>query len=427
MTRRSEQARQQLIGMAVLALGALLLVIAFTGGVPGLGGASGRTVIARFAEANLVDNSTPVRVGGVDVGRVGSINAAPGNTTDVGMSITDSGVRVHRDASAQIRWRTLLGGAMYIDLHPGSPSAPALIGPIQLSRTSSQVDWDEFNNQLPTSARLRMRQELKGFAAGLSAPTAEGRTLAVFGPALQTIGLGADATRGHDIGDLAHLVHNSAAVMRALSASQSLAALVDGADRTLAVTAAHNVALAQTIQLSPPALEATQRTDQNVNQILTDLDALAPRLDPGARLLGPATALLKPMLSQTERALADARPLLVVAPRTLTALGAAGTEGVPLLAGLTPMVKRLNGNLIPFLARPDPDTRLKLYETLGPIASALSSSMGGFTANGYVYNFNVQLNSGSAVLPCDAGPNGTSNLQSCIAPTPPYALPKGKR
>jgi hypothetical protein len=91
---------------------------------------------------------------------------------------------------------------------------------------------------------------------------------------------------------------------------------------------------------------------------------------------------------------------------------------------LTPIVGRLNRDLIPFLARTDPDTRLKLYETLGPMASALSSSWSGFDANGYVYNFNAELSTGSLVLPCDTGPGGSSNLASCLVQTPPFL---GKR
>jgi ABC-type transporter Mla subunit MlaD len=184
------------------------------------------------------------------------------------------------------------------------------------------------------------------------------------------------------------------------------------------VTAAHNVALAQAIQLSPSALDATLTTNHTLDQTLTDLDPLIARLEPGARLLGPTTAVLRPLLEQTDHTLRDAGPLLRQTPPTLRGLASASSEGVPLLAALTPIVQRLNSNLIPFLARTDPDTRLKLYETLGPIASALSSSLSGYDANGYVYNFNVQFDTGSVILPCDTGPNGISNIQSCLVQNP---------
>jgi virulence factor Mce-like protein len=425
MRQLSESARHQLIGIAVMALGVLLLAVAFTGYVPLLGGSSGTTVSARFAQANEVDDSTPVRIGGVDVGHVVRLQAAPGNTTDVVMSITDTGVHLHADAAAQIRWRTLLGGSMYIDLHPGSPSAPPLANEIPLSRTGSQVDWDQLNAQFPTTARPQLRRELKGFAAGLSAPAREGKTLGVLGPAVQTIGQSSDALRGQDIGDLTNLVQTAAVTVKAIGAERSdLQRLVDGADHTLAVTASHNAALAQTVQLSPPALDATMTTNRILDQTLTALDPLTVRLEPGARLLGPMTAVLRPLLTRADRTLTDAVPLLRVSPGALRALAYASQQGVPLIAGLRPIVRRLNDDLLPFLARTDPDTRLKLYETLGPTASALSSTLSGFDANGYVANFNVQLSPGSFILPCDTGAGGTSNIGLCLSRTPAFARSK---
>jgi virulence factor Mce-like protein len=425
MRTRSQTARHQLIGIAVMVLGVLLLAVAFTGHLPLFGGSGGTTVSARFAQANGVDDSTPVRIGGVDVGHVVRLEAAYGNTTDVVMSITDGGVHLHADAAAQIRWRTLLGGSMYIDLHPGSASAPPLGNGIPLSQTGSQVDWDQFNAQLSSTARPQLRREFKGFAAGLSDPVREGRTLGVLGPTLRTIGQSSAALRGQDVGDLAKLVETTAGTVKALgSDTAGLRALVDGADRTLAATATHNVALAQTIQLSPPALDATMTTDRVLDRTLTELDPLVARLQPGSRLLGPMTAVLRPMLIQTRNTLADAFPLLRVSPGALRALGYAGREGVPWIMGFWPIVRRLNRDLLPFLARTDPDTRLKLYETFGPTASALSSSVSGFDGNGYVANFNAELSTGSFILPCDTGPGGTSNIGLCLSGAPAYLRSK---
>jgi ABC-type transporter Mla subunit MlaD len=133
--------RERWQGAIVGAVLLLLIFVAFTGQVPLFGGESGTTVTARFAQANQLDDATPVRVGGVDVGHVSELLAAPGNTTDVKMLITTAGVTLHSDASAQIRWRTLLGGSMYVDVNSGSPTAPPLTGTIPLDHTGTQVDW----------------------------------------------------------------------------------------------------------------------------------------------------------------------------------------------------------------------------------------------------------------------------------------------
>jgi virulence factor Mce-like protein len=411
---RQRLSRDQLRGLAVFALGALLLMIVFTGRVPLLGGKGGRTVLARFAQANEVNSSTPVRIGGVDVGHVDSLRAAPGNSTTVAMRITSGGVQLRDDASAQVRWRNLLGGSMYIDLDPGSPSAPSLAAEIPLARTGTQVDWDQLNGQLPSGTRRELGRMLAGLNAALQAPKGEGATIRVLGPALSVIGAGSDALRGAQTGELPRLVRSTASTVRALSADTgALQGLVDGAEQTLAVTAAHNSALAQAIELSPAALDSTRTTSRRLDVTLSKLDPLIARLRPGARELGPATRLLQPMLDQTDRVLRDALPLLRAAPPALEKLGSMSAHGTPLLGALTPTVNRLNTELIPWLGRADSDTHLPLYETIGPLFSALSSSLGNFDTNGYSYNFNVQLSPGSLLLPCDTGPGGT-HPQQCL-------------
>jgi virulence factor Mce-like protein len=406
--------REQLRGLTVLALGALLLIVAFTGRVPLLGGKGGRIVLARFAQANEVNSATPVRIGGVDVGLVDSLRAAPGNSTTVAMRITSGGVQLHDDASAQVRWRTLLGGSMYIDLDPGSPSAPSLGGEIPLTRTGTQVDWDQLNGQLPSGTRRELGRMLAGFRAALQAPRGEGATIRVLGPALSVIGAGSDALRGTQSGELPRLVRSTASTVRALSADTgALQRLVGGAEQTLAVTAAHNSALAQAIELSPAALDSTRTTTGRLDVTLSKLDPLIARLRPGARELGPATRLLRPMLDRTDRVLRDALPLLHAAPPALAGLGRMSAHGTPLLGALTPTVNRLNTELIPWLGRADSDTHLRLYETIGPLFSALSSSLGNFDTNGYSYNFNVQFSTGSLLLPCDTGP-GATHPQQCL-------------
>ena len=42
------------------------------------------------------------------------------------MSINPNGLPIHADATAKIRPRIFLEGNFYVDLHPGTPSAPVL-------------------------------------------------------------------------------------------------------------------------------------------------------------------------------------------------------------------------------------------------------------------------------------------------------------
>jgi virulence factor Mce-like protein len=397
------RARPEHRGAVALALLALALAAIFTHSIPFAGG-TGHVVRARFAQANEINVATPVRIGGVDVGHVRALDPGPDHSTVVVMQITQPGVRLHQDASAQIRWRTLLGGSMYLALDPGSPSAAYLRGPIPIARTASQVDWDQFNDQYPAPARRALRQLLAGLDQTLAAPAGEGATLHTLGPALQTIGRGADALRGQDTGDLSKLVRSSASALNALSSDQqSLQGLVDGAERTLAVIAADHTALAQTLQLTPPALSSTQLTMQSTNQTLTQLDPLVRALQPGANEIAPTTQELDPLLRQANRVLPATIPLLTAARPALTQLGAMSDHGTPLIAGLEPTIRRLEDNLIPFLDRTDPDTRLRNYEAIGPFASDLDSAAGQYDASGYLLRFDLGLGPNSVLLPCDTG------------------------
>ena len=62
-----------------------------------------------------------MRVSGVEVGQVSSVEPAPSHHgVVVTLNIEDNtGVVVKSDATAQLRWRTLLGRNDYIDLQPG--------------------------------------------------------------------------------------------------------------------------------------------------------------------------------------------------------------------------------------------------------------------------------------------------------------------
>ena len=68
-----------------------------------------------------------MRIAGVDVGEVTSVDAhrgRPRRPAVVTMSINSNGLPIHADATAKIRPRIFLEGNFYVDLQPGTPSAP---------------------------------------------------------------------------------------------------------------------------------------------------------------------------------------------------------------------------------------------------------------------------------------------------------------
>lgn len=390
-------------GLAAFAVIGLLLYSGFAFRLPFMGSGGGTLARIAVATADAVSSRTPVRVRGVNVGRVDHVVPGPdGRTAILVLRITDPAVHVRRDARAAVRWRTLLG-SVYVELDPGSAASPPLGGGVVgLARTSTQVDWNAFNGMFGQRTRQGQRQMLAALRRALTAPQAHGRTLRVLGPALRAIGRGTRAARGSYDGELTRLVRTTGRTLDVLSRDgDALGRLVAGANRTFAASAHHRQALGEAVALSPAALRATAVTMRRLVPTLDRLDPLVARLRPGARELGPATRALAPALAETTRVLGHARSLLHATPSALRALARAGKQGAPLIGGLRPTVDRLNDELLPWLDRREPDVRLKLYETIGPFFSTQAAFGAEYDAAGHWGRFVAPPADGSLILPCD--------------------------
>ena len=115
--------------------------LAFTKHVPFTG--YGYELNATFSNSANIAKNSPIRIAGVDVGKV-IATERDGNNTKVTFTVDDSGQPIHDDAFAAIRPRIFLEGNFFIDLSPGSPSAPELDSDetIPVGRTSTWVQID---------------------------------------------------------------------------------------------------------------------------------------------------------------------------------------------------------------------------------------------------------------------------------------------
>ncbi len=98
-----------------------------------------------------------------------------GNDTNVTFTVEGSGRPIHADAYAEIRPRTFLEGNFFIELDPGSPSAPELGSgaTIPVSRTSTAVQLDEVLTALQSPVRADLSHLLESYGEALThKPTA---------------------------------------------------------------------------------------------------------------------------------------------------------------------------------------------------------------------------------------------------------------
>lgn len=376
--------RPATVGLIVFAIGGFLLLSAALRHVP-LTPYGGRIMQAEFNAADQVSGRTVVRVGGVDVGSVAGVAAGsdPYRTTLVSMRITDDGVQLHSDATAQIRWRTVFGGLVYIELSPGSASKPLLSGPIPASQTGNQVELDQVLATYTAPTAAEQKNVLHGLQSTFTAPAAIDQTIQTLGPALGSVDNGLRPLLGTTTGDLRGLVKSASKTMSTLNDTASLQNLVTGADQTLAVTDAERSALGSTMQLLPPSLQQTFTTMNRLRVTLGHLDPTVTALQPGARYLAPAADAAKPTLAEANTVLHDANPLLHAAGPTFDALRQASTTGVPLINALDPTVTRMINQLLPFLQSRDSGTKLRVYESIGPFFSSISSAASQYDSIGH--------------------------------------------
>src|SRR4051794_20132876 len=114
---------------------------------------------AAVQSANNLQKSSPVRIAGVNVGKVKQVEPVKGGGAIVTMEIEKPGLPIHKDAQLKIRPRIFLEGNFFVDIQPGTPSAPAFKSgdTVPVQQTSTPVQF----GQLLTSLQADTRKDLQ--------------------------------------------------------------------------------------------------------------------------------------------------------------------------------------------------------------------------------------------------------------------------
>ena len=124
-------------------------------------------VHARFVNAVNLGSNDFVEIHGVRVGRVGNLTPA-GGLADVILRIDDSKVKLHDDATAALRLKSLVGDS-YVEVDPGTASRPELPDGalLPVTRTSSPVQLDQVLNTLDPATRTALASFLTQLGGGV--------------------------------------------------------------------------------------------------------------------------------------------------------------------------------------------------------------------------------------------------------------------
>jgi phospholipid/cholesterol/gamma-HCH transport system substrate-binding protein len=296
--------------------------LAFTKHVPFT--SYGYELKATFANSANISKNSPVRIAGVDVGKV-IASERDGNATTITFTVDGSGRPIHDDAFAAIRPRIFLEGNFFIDLDPGSPSSPDLGSgdTIPVSHTSTAVQLDEIFTALQSPVRADLSRFLEGYGTaftheptaaedltqlpevhGLTGAEAFNNVLKYGGDAGRYSSQVTNALLGTEQRDLSRLVANAGRSFGALASNESdLQGLIENFNVFTGALAAQQANLATTIRLAAPTLKTARASFVSLNRTLPPLRTYALQLTPAVAELPGLISASKPWLAQT-------RPLL---------------------------------------------------------------------------------------------------------------------
>jgi phospholipid/cholesterol/gamma-HCH transport system substrate-binding protein len=301
---------------------------------------------AVFSTAVNIGPKSPVRIAGVNVGTVSSIQRV-GNTGVVTMEISNGGLPVHRDATLKVRARILLEGNWFVDLKPGTPSSPTVSSgyTIPITQTSDPVQLDQILDALNTDTRSNLQTLLAEYGSaltrkptpaqdaeqnpavrGLNAAQAFKKAYLDSPEALKGGAIVNQSFAGVEQHDLSNLIAGSEKFTAALNVhEQQLGEFVVNFNTFLGALATQSASISRAVALLPSTLQNAGRAFTNFNSASPAIRTFSLALVPGVEQLGATNAAAFPWIEQTQASLA---------PTELGGVAKGLREAAPAIAGV---------------------------------------------------------------------------------------------
>jgi virulence factor Mce-like protein len=279
---------------------------------------------AVFQSANSIRPGSPVRIAGVNVGKVTGVERQPGtNAAIVKMELDKTGLPIHKDAELKIRPRIFLEGNFFVDLKPGTPSAPTLSDgdTVAITQTATPVQLDEVLTALQQPTRESLQVLLQNFGGALSDeptpaenaaqdPINHGKTAAQalnqtldFAPSAEKNGsIVNQAFLGAEPHDLTNLIASLGSVAGALDKSEgTLEDFIGNFNTTLAAFASQSTNLSQSINLLAPTVVNADKALTSLNNSFPATRLFALEIIPGVEQTQPTIDAATPWIAQAKQ------------------------------------------------------------------------------------------------------------------------------
>jgi len=351
---------------------------------------------AAFESSNNLKTNSPVRIAGVEVGKVKKVEPVGGGAEGavVTMEIFKRGQPIHKDARAKIRPRIFLEGNFFVDLRPGSPSAPVLDSgdTIPVNQTAIPVQLDQVFQALDGDTRGQLRTALTELASAYDdgAAGAFNRSLEFQPDAYRFTAVVSEALLGREAGDLGDFVRDMGRVSAAVDRNpRQLQGLLRDFNITAGALARESGALQAAIAELPRTLRAAGPTLDALNAAFPSVRRLAVEALPGVRSSSPTIQALRPLIGQLRGLVSESelRGLSADLGAATPPLASTAESTVPLLAQLRPLASCAANVVIPALDQKVPDER---FPATGPAYQEFFKALVGLAGESRSFDANNQ-------------------------------------
>ena len=413
---RTGESRRRLpnwaIGLILILLLAVASVYAYTKSVPW---SNPYTVQAVFPSASNIRPNSPVRIAGVNVGKVSQIEhvepeeatelTAQAGTSDdqsatgaspaatvVTMELEESALPLKTDATMKIRPRLFLEGNLFVDLRPGTPNGEeaddGYVFPA--SQTSIAVQIDQIFTTLQGDVRSNLQILLDELGTAFRTGGAEGfREIYKTSPgAFRYTAEVNEAFLGTEEGDLSRLIVNLGDTVEALNQGSELQDLVTNLRTVLGSFGAESEALEQAIIELPRLLEVGRPALASLDSAFPSVRAFAREALPGVRSTPATLDAATPLLAQVRGLVSEdeLRGLVADLRPTIPALAELTEETIPFLQEGRKLASCFNEVVIPFgydeVNDPQTPATGQVYQELGYGLVGISGESRSGDANG---------------------------------------------
>jgi phospholipid/cholesterol/gamma-HCH transport system substrate-binding protein len=400
-------------GMIVVALVAILVFVAFSSSLPFQHQYEVKAVVANAAS---IQARSPVRIAGVNIGEVKSVERQPDTTTSVvTMAIEDKGLPIFKDAQIKVRPRIFLEGNFFMDVQPGTPGSEKVPdgGTIPITQTSGPVQLDQVLTALQADTRKQLQVLVQGYGSalngkplpgedatqdpdvrGLTAGESLNKSLDYSAQALRGVSIVNQALLGERLHDLSRLIAGQQKVSAALSANdKNLKDLVTNFNTTTAAFADESGNLSTTIRLLPGVLEAARPTLADLNRSFPPTRAFSREILPGVRQTAATIDASFPWIQQTRLLVSkpELQGLVAELKPAVRSLSAVTDQSLVLLPQIDLVNRCVIRNILPTGDKPVDDgflsTGLPNYKEFWQTMTSLSGESQNFDGNGSYTRF----------------------------------------